>query len=164
MIRKCVYAVLSLALVLSTFTFSLASSAYAAELIDTPLQSGIYMRSGVSGTIKYTVPFGAQTKERATPYLGLSLSATKTFSESIGINNRYSVTRSLAEVRFTNHGLRTAKLGGFTMLDEGGNASGDVLSGGTILWVLVVAAVAAGAYLIIDGGSSNNTTATLPGS
>ena len=156
MIRKCVYAMLSLTLILSAFTFSLASAASAAELIDTPLQSGIYNRPGVSGVIRYTVPFGAH-EQRATPFVGLSLNATKTFSENIGINNKYSVTRSLAEVRFANGGMKSARLGGITMLDEG-NASGDVLSGGTILWVLIVAAVAAGAYLIIDGGGSNNST------
>ncbi len=158
MIRKCIHAVLSLALILSAFSFSLASSAGAAELIDTPLQSGIYNRPGVSGVIRYSVPFGAE-HERATPYVGLSLDATKAFSENIGPNNKYSVTRSLAEVRFTNSGVRSARIGGITMLDDG-NASGDVLSGGTILWVLLVAAVAAGAYLIIDGGGNNNSTST----
>ena len=149
MIRKSLYAILSLTLVLSSFVFSLASSAYAAELIDTPLHAGLYDPAGVSGTIRYTVPFGGQTREEATPYLGLSLNATKTFDGTIGINDKYSVTRSLADVRFTSEGFRTARLGGVTMVDEG-NSSGDVLGGGTILWVLIIAAVAVGAYLIID--------------
>ncbi|HKJ74637.1 MAG TPA: hypothetical protein VKA19_11020 [Alphaproteobacteria bacterium] len=155
MIRKCVYAALSLSLVLSTFAFSLASSASAAQLIDTPPPPGLYDRSGIAGTIRYTVPFGARTREKATPYLGLSVTATKNFDSLIGPNSKYSVTQSLADIRFTNKGLRTAKLGGVTMLDAG-NASGDVLSGGTILWVVLVAAVAVGVYYVVDGPASTS--------
>jgi hypothetical protein len=158
MIRKSLYAILSLTLVLSSFVFSLASSAYSAELINTPLHNGIYDPAGVSGTVRYTVPFGGETREQATPYLGLSLNATKTFDGTAGFNDKYSVTRSLADVRFTSDGLRTAQFGGVTMMDNG-NASGDVLGGGTILWVLIVAAVAVGAYLVIDNGHKNNSTA-----
>jgi hypothetical protein len=148
MIRKLLYASLALTLVLSSFVFDLASSASAAELINAPDQAGMYRPSGVSGALNFTVPFGARTKERATPYLGLSLDATNSFRGNGGLNDRYSLTRSLASLRFTQDGLRTARIGDVTMLD-GGNASGDVFSVSTVLWVIVVAAVAGGAYLII---------------
>lgn len=148
MIRKLLYASLSLTLVLSSFVFDLATSASAAELIDSGGQGGMYRPSGVSGSLSFTVPFGARTRERATPYLGLSFDATRSFRGDAGLNDRYSVTRSLASLRFTQDGLRTARLGDVTMMEDG-NASGDVFSVSTILWVVVVAAVAGGAYLII---------------
>jgi hypothetical protein len=159
MIRKLLYACLSLTLVLSSFVFSLATSASAAELIDFPGGNGFHRPAGVSGELHFTVPFGERTRERATPYLGLSLNATNSFQSDYGLNDRYSVTRSLAELRLTNKGLRSARIGGVTMLDDG-NASGDVFSVSTLLYVIIVAAVAGGAYMIIH--KHKDTTTTTP--
>jgi hypothetical protein len=159
MIRKLLYACLSLTLVLSSFVFSLATSASAAELINFPGDNGFHRPSGVSGGLHFTIPFGERSRERATPYLGLSLDATNSFQSAYGRNDRFSVTRSLAELRLTSKGLRSARLGSVTMLDDG-NASGDVFSVSTLLYVVIVAAVAGGAYLIIHKSNSGTTTTT----